>query len=162
MRCRRRKGTLVRMNPRRVASIAAVVGGVGWLVKVGLVWLSGGDAGGGLVNLMYDLGFAAFAVALAAAGYTLVEKAPVWLRAVVAVATPLLVLMVWLMLDPAIRTLYPGDSWLHEEVSDLVAGVIALVLGLWEQRRAAAMAPPPDPRGARRAEPPVRGRRAAR
>lgn len=160
MRCRRQKGTLVRMDPRRVASIAAVVGGVGWLVKVGLVWLSGGD-GGGLANLMYVLGFAAFAVALAAAGYTLVEKAPVWLRAVVAVATPLLVLMVWLMLDPAIKALYPGDSWFNEEVSDLAAGVVALVLGLWEQRRAAAMAPP-DPPGARRAEPPVRGRRAAR
>ena len=148
------------MTSRRIASIGAVVGGVGWLVKAGLIWLSGG-AGSPLGTLMHQVGLAAFAIGLAAAGYTLVEKAPVWLRAIVAVATSFFVLMVWLMLDPAIKALYPGDSWLHDEVGELAAGIAAVVLGLWEQRRIATRAPA-DLRGTRRAEPPVRGRRAAR
>lgn len=148
------------MTSRRIASIGAVVGGVGWLLMAGLIWLGGGD-GGQLGTWMYEFGLAAFAVGLAAAGYTLVEKAPVWLRGIVAVATCFFVLMVWLMVDPAIKSLFPGDSWLHEAVSELAAGFAAVVLGLWEQRRIAERAPV-DPRGTRRAEPPVRGRRAAR
>lgn len=144
------------MDPRRIASIAAVVGGVGWLAKVLLIWLSGGEnTDEGAVAILDIVGWAAFAVALAAAGYTLVERAPVWLRGVVAVATPLLVLMVWMLLDQGVKGVYGGESWFRDEVSVLVAAGIALLMGLWGFSKHR-----PEP--VEKPKPPARGRRAAR
>jgi hypothetical protein len=138
------------MDPRRIASIAAVMGGIGWLAKVGLIWLDGGETDSGLVTILDVAGWALFAVALAAAGYTLVERAPVWLRAVVAV-------MVWMLLDQGIKAVYPGESWLRDEVSVLVAALIAIGLGFWGFGRHR-----PEPPASGRRTPPARGRRAAR
>lgn len=144
------------MDPRRIASVAAVLGGLVWLVRVGLI---GAGAAPDVADVLLVVGLALLVVALAAAGYTLVETAPVWLRAVVALATPLLVLMIWQLLDQAIKGVWDGDSWLREEAARLVAAVIALVVGVWGfgRRRPAREtdAEPPAP-------PPVRGRRAAR
>lgn len=149
------------MDPRRIASIAAVVGGVGWLMKVTMIWGNGGqNTDAGPVGLMYQGGFAVLAVALGAAGYTLVERAPVWLRAIVAVATPLLVLMVWMLMDEAIKSVYPGDSWVRDEVSVVIAATIALMMGVWGSGRHRPVHEEeehiPTPHAA------VRGRRAAR
>ncbi len=140
-------GTLGAMDPRRIASFGALLGGLVWLAEAVVIWTAGEDrADSGLAWALFLAGLVVLCVALAAAGYTLVEKAPVWLRAVVAVATPLLVLMVWQLVDQAV-----GDA-----VSAVVGGVIALGLGAWGlRRRSGSSAPPPEP-------PPVRGRRAAR
>jgi hypothetical protein len=135
------------------------VGGAGWLLKVFLIWGNGGEnTGSGPVGYMYLVGWVAFAVALGAAGYTLVERAPVWLRGVVAVATPLLVLMVWQLMDQGIKSVYPGSSWLRDELSVVIAGVIALVMGMWGFGRHRPYEEEADPTP----PPPVRGRRAAR
>lgn len=149
----------MRMDPRRIVSIAASVGGAGWLVKVGLIWYSGGEVtSGGLVDKAFYGGFAAFAVALAAAGYTLVDKAPVWLRGVVAIATTLLVLMMWQLFDQAVKAMYAGDTWLHDELSVIIAAIAALIMGRWAHGRAVAHAEAV----AEQRPAPVRGRRAAR
>lgn len=125
------------------------------MVMVGVVRFGVSATGDSLTSALHFGGLAAIGVALAAAGYTTVEKAPVWLRGVVAVAASLLGLMTWIMVDPAITKAYSAA------VSHIVVAVAAIVAGLWGRRRA-AMAPEPEPRGTRRAEPPVRGRRAAR
>lgn len=144
------------MDPRRIASVAALVGGVAWLLKIGLLYLSDGvNTESGLVGYAEIVGWAALFVSLAAAGYTLVETAPVWLRGVVAICTPLLVLMVWALLDQAVKAMYGGQSWFRDEVSILVAAVIAIIMALWgfgRHRPEDHFAPPA----------PVRGRRAAR
>ena len=63
------------------------MGGVAWFAKVGMIWLSDGEnTDSGAVWALDVAGWGLLAIALAAAGYTLVEKAPVWLRGVVAVA----------------------------------------------------------------------------
>lgn len=144
------------MDPRRIASVAAVLGGLVWLVRVGLI---GAGAAPDIADVLLVVGLALLVVALAAAGYTLVETAPAWLRAVVALATPLLVLMIWQLLDQAIKGVWDGDSWLREEAARLVAAVIALVMGAWGfgRRRPARETDEEPP-----APPPVRGRRAAR
>lgn len=135
------------MDPRRIASIGALLGGLAWLAQAVLTLLDGGGrADSGLVRIAFLAGLVLLFLALAAAGYTLVEKAPVWLRAVVAIATPLLVLMVWQLVDQAV----------DEEISALAGGVVAVVMGLWglgRHRKDGGEPPPP---------PPVRGRRAAR
>jgi hypothetical protein len=152
------RGKLSRMDPRRIASIAAVVGGVGWLARVVLIYLNGGEeTDTGLVGIMFLVGLGAGCVALAAAGYTLVEKAPVWLRGVVAIATPLLVLMVWALLDQGIKAVYTKDTWLREELDIILAAIIAVIMGLWGLGRHRPEELHPPPRHA-----PVRGRRAAR
>lgn len=143
------------MDPRRIASVAAVLGGSAWLLHVGLVATSSDHSTDpALVGYTEVLGWAFLALALGAAGYTLVEKAPVWLRGVVAVATALLVLMVWMLLDQGIKSVLSSDSWLQEQLSLLIAGFIALLMGFWGFTR---HRPPPAA-----AAPPARGRRAAR
>lgn len=137
------------MDPRRIASFGALLGGLTWLAEAVLIWVNGGDrTDSGLVRVLFIAGLVVLFVALAAAGYTLVEKAPVWLRAVVAIATPLLVVMIWQLVDQAVE----------DDISALAGGVVALVLGAWGLRRKSSgtsTEPPPPP-------PPVRGRRAAR
>lgn len=116
------------MDPRRIASIAAVVGGASWLLEVVLTW---SDGSSGPAGMLFYVGLVALAVALGAGGYTLVETAPLWLRAVVVVATPALVLMVWQMVDAALEAMFSDEGSRGAEASVLIAAVFALVLGGW-------------------------------
>lgn len=143
------------MDPRRIASVAAVLGGLVWLVRAGLI---GAGTAPDAADILLVVGLGLLVVGLAAAGYTLVETAPVWLRAVVALATPLLVMMVWQLLDQAIKGVWSGDSWVRDEAARLVAVVVALGLGVWGFRRRRPSREGDEPP----APPPVRGRRAAR
>lgn len=145
------------MDPRRIASIAAVLGGLVWLVRIGLVAAGTAD---GVAEILFLVGLGLLVVALAAAGYALVATAPVWLRAVVALATPLLVLMVWQLLDQGVKAAWDSDGWLREEATRLLVAVVALVLGGWGFRRRPPSHDEPDAEPV--APPPVRGRRAAR
>jgi hypothetical protein len=125
-----------------------------------MIWGNGGqDTDSEPIALMYKAGFAVLALAIAAAGYTLVETAPVWLRMVVAIATPLLVLMVWMLMDQGIKDVYPGDSWVRDELSVVVAAVIALIMGVWGAGR---RRPVHDDEPTVQPHVAVRGRRAAR
>lgn len=139
------------MNPRIIASVAAVVGGLGWVTRAVLATVG---AGADLAGYAYLGGLVALVVSLAAAGYLLAEKAPVWLRAVVAIGVPLLVLAVWQAVQGGVRAVAPSEGWLRDEAAVLAGGVLAVLLGLVGLRRA------------RRARPEVvrtvRGRRAAR
>ena len=132
------------MNPSRVASLAALVGGVSWSVAALLAW---GDTTveAGPAGLLVWFGAAVLVVALGSAGYALVATAPVWLRALVSVATPVLVAMVWTLVADALGAEY---------LSALVGALFALASGALGLRRGRPAAP---------VEPaPVRGRRAAR
>ena len=120
------------MTSRRAAAVAAVVGGVGWLGKVALIWANGGqNTDRDLVGVLFAVGLVGVVVALGAAGYALVRTAPVWLRAVVTVAVPVLVLMVWQMLDQAIKAVYTDEGWLRDEVNIVLAALVALAGGVW-------------------------------
>jgi hypothetical protein len=101
------------MAPRKIGSFAALLGGVVWLVTAVLEW------GAEPNQALYLAGVALMLLALAAAGYALVATAPVWLRAVVASATPALGLMVWLIVFDAISAKHLA----------LLGGGIALLLG---------------------------------
>lgn len=123
------------MDARRVAAVTGLGGGVVWLVKVVLVWA---DTDAGVVEATYVLGLGALVAALAVAGYSLAERAPIWLRGIVVLAVPLLVVMVWVLLDQAVRALYPAEGWRPEEVTPLLTGLVALALGMWGLRRGRA------------------------
>jgi hypothetical protein len=129
------------MSVSRIGSLGALLGGLVWVVAAVLSW--GEDE---LDQSFYLAGLALLVVAFAAMGYALVATAPVWLRAVVTIATPLLGLMVWLILR---------DSLPSDYVAAAVGGVLLFVGGGIALGRARGESPAkPDP--------PARGRRAAR
>ena len=126
------------MNVSRAAAMAAVLGGLVWLVAAVLDW------GQDVNPIVYTIGLVWFLVALMGLGYGLVEKAPVWLRAVVSVATPLLGYGVWFTISDAFTSNY---------LPVLVAGLLLGAIGGVVLARSRSSEP---------VEAPVRGRRAAR
>ena len=131
------------MTVSRVGAVAAVLGGVAWIVAGALAW--GEDT---LGRPLYLTGLVLLVVAFAALGYALVATAPVWLRAVVTIATPALGTMVWLILR---------DS-LADPVAAVTGGALLLVGGGVALARGGLR--PAEPAGD--PPPPARGRRAAR
>lgn len=132
------------MSVSRIGALAALLGGLAWLAAAGLSW--GDDE---LNQPLYLGGLVLMVVAFVALGYALVATAPVWLRGVVSIATPLLGLMVWLILR---------DSLPSEYVAAAVGGVLLLVGGGIALGRGRAEAPSAN----HRPDPPAKGRRAAR
>ena len=125
------------MNATRAAAVAAVLGGLVWVVAALI------DRDGDVSPVTYAIGLLCFLLALAGLGYTLVDQAPVWLRAVVSVATPALGYGVWFTVSDAFTT---------DHLPVLLAGVVLLAAG-----GATLARHRPEPVVA-----PVRGRRAAR
>jgi hypothetical protein len=126
------------MNVARAAAVAAVLGGLVWIAAAVVDW------GQDVNPVVSTVGLVWFLLALAGVGYSLVDRAPVWLRAVVSVATPLLGFGVWFTLVDAFT-----DSALPVLLSGLVmlaAGGVTLLRG----------------REAQPVDAPVHGRRAAR
>lgn len=120
----------------KIASIAALIGGACWLTKVGLIWANGGtNTDEGLVGVMFFVGLAGLVIALAVGGYALVATAPIWLRGVVSIALPVMVIMVWQVVDDLIKAIYTEDNWIQGELNIVLAAVIAVGLGLWKVRR---------------------------
>lgn len=121
----------------RAAAVAAVLGGLVWVVAAVLDW------GAGVDPVAYLVGLGGFLLALAGLGYTLVDHAPVWLRAIVLVATPVLGYAVWITV---------ADAFDNDSLPVLGAGVALLLAG------GAALAR----RSRKPVQAPVRGHRAAR
>lgn len=86
------------MSARTINSTGLLLGGLSWL-PAGLLGPEGGAGG-----LAYVVGVLFLVAAFAAGGHSLVSTAPMWLRALVAVATPLLVLSVWQIAVDALPT----------------------------------------------------------
>jgi hypothetical protein len=140
------------MRAGKIASVAALVGGVAWLVKVGLIWGNGGtNTDGGLVAVCYILGLLALGVALLAGGYSVVATAPVWLRVVVSLAVLALGWIIFGSIDSAAKGLYSGDDWLRDELGILVSAALALVGGAVGLLRSRSHAPEPKVTRGRRA-----------
>ena len=87
------------MNLRTVTMGAGVLGGACWLLR--LVLDVAGTDDGSFVALLEWAGLVLVGVALGALGAGLVGKSELWLRAIVAVAFPLLVWSVLEVLRPA-------------------------------------------------------------
>jgi hypothetical protein len=109
------------MDLHTLARGSGLVGGLCWLVLLGLD--RGGSAAGGVADLLHGAGLVLLALALAAAGAGLVSGGASWLRAIVAVALPLLVWSVLEVLHPA------GDPEVIDGAFGLVMVVVS-VLGL--------------------------------
>jgi drug/metabolite transporter (DMT)-like permease len=122
----RRYGTLCDMTAGRLAASLLGLAGIAWVVCA----VSVDPATGG--SVAYLAGLLLLLLGLAAFGYSLVTTAPLWLRAVVAGATPALGYVVWI-------AIWDGLTGAREQVL-LVSGLVlllAVVLGMAvDQRRA--------------------------
>ena len=116
------------MTASRVAATLVGLAGIGWLV--GAVTTDPSDLTGD--SAAYVAGLVLLLLGLAAFGYSLVTTAPLWLRAVVAVATPALGCVVWI-------AIWDGLSDVREQVL-LVSGLVLLLVAALgvavDQRRA--------------------------
>lgn len=129
------------MRASKWASVAAIASGLAWIASAVLNW--GGDPG----ELSYWGGLGLLLLSLAFGGYALVATAPIWLRAIVTLATPALGYTLWLVIWDSVSSGY---------VVVVVAGVVLIAAGAIGFAR-----PGPDGR-AQPDPPPTRGRRAAR
>lgn len=130
------------MRSSKWASLVAIVGGLAWVASAVLGW---GDEP---EQYSYLSGLVLLVLALAFGGYALVATAPIWLRALVAVATPALGSMIWLTVEAA------GTDYLMV----VLAGAVMLLAGGIGLARGGSSAPGVDAQP----DPPARGRRAAR
>jgi hypothetical protein len=121
------------MRSGLVAVPLGALGGLLLVVAGAASLLAGGPAD--WRSVLADVGYAVTVVALAATGYALVARAPVWLRIIVLVALPLLAASVWQVVDQAIDDRV--DGWQAAATSHLVAGVVVLAGALLGLRRTA-------------------------
>ena len=106
------------MDLRAIARWAGLVGGLAWLTRY-LLDLAG--AGQSILSVLYWLGLVLLFAAMASMGAGLVSSSATWLRAIVAVAFPLLVWSVLEVLHPS------GNAYAIDGVFGLLAAVIAAV-----------------------------------
>jgi hypothetical protein len=104
------------MDPRVLARRSGLLGGLCWVLR--MVLGVTGTSTGVLANLPFWVGAAVLAVALAVGGSELVSTGTRWLRALVALAFPLLVASVLEFLHPY------GDP-------QVIDGVFAVAVLVW-------------------------------
>lgn len=119
------------MTPRFVAAALGGVGGLLLAVAGVLAFLAREEAG--WHGVLAAVGYVATVAALLVVGYGLVSRAPVWLRAIVSVAFPLLIASVWQVVVQAIDD--GVDGWKAPATSHLLGGVIVLAVSLFALRQ---------------------------
>ncbi|PVG84563.1 hypothetical protein DDE18_02870 [Nocardioides gansuensis] len=128
------------MTPRSLAPPAAALGGAFWTVR----WLMGGpevDRSAG--DVLHWLGLVLLALALAVVGAGLVSRSAAGLRALVAVAFPVLVWSVVEVVRPS------GDAHVFDGLVGVIALVAALVVLALRRKGADRDRPRPRPRSRR-------------
>ncbi len=114
------------MTPRVLAAGLAALGGVLLAAAGGLAFLAHGSR-----SWHADLavvGYAVTAAALCVTGYSLVSRAPVWLRIIVSIALPLLTASVWQVVDQVVHDQVAG--WKAASATHLLGGLVVLVVAL--------------------------------
>lgn len=123
------------MRTRLGSAVLAVLAGLLLCAAGGLTLLAGSEAD--WHRLIAVGGYGVAVGALLVAGYGLAATAPVWLRVIVSVGLPLLAVSVWQAVTDAIDR--HAGGWHGPATAHLAAGVLLLVFGLVESRRAAAV-----------------------
>lgn len=104
------------MDLRLIARWAGLAGGLFWLARL-VLDLAG--QGGSLLDVLHGVGLVLLAGSLVSTGAGLVSRSATWLRAIVAVAFPLLVWSVLEVLHPA------GDPIVIDGIFGLVVAALA-------------------------------------
>lgn len=122
------------MFAKRLAIVAGMAGGIGWLAKMVVMAVQGGpDLDSPTENVTFLVGLVGVLVAAGAGGAYLTRTRPGWMRAVSAVVSVVAVLLIIGVLQSAFTAL-PGDAWIQEEAVFGVMGLAALRAALLLRR----------------------------
>ena len=119
------------MVARKVTFTAGLVGGLGWLVKVALIWGNGGtNTDQGLVAVCYFVGVGGLIVAAAAAGAWLTASRPVVVRVLTGIMGVVAIFLLFTIFDAVLSPLARDGHWFQEEVEIVATALVGLVLAL--------------------------------
>jgi hypothetical protein len=128
--------------------VAALVGGLAWLVKVALIWGNEGtNLDEGAVGAMYLAGLVGLVVAAGAAGAALTRTRPTWVRALAGVLGVAAFVLVSEVLDAVLSPLAEEGSWQREEVAIVATALLAVgsaTAAVLSSRRRRVRAPSPS------------------
>jgi hypothetical protein len=118
-------------STRGVATVAWLVGGVAWLVKLTLIWANGGsNTGDGIVGVAFLAGAAALVIAGGASGFVLLRRWGRWVGVAGVPVGAAVTLVGFSLIDSVLQGIVPASGWFEEEVGILGTAVVALLLGL--------------------------------
>jgi hypothetical protein len=122
------------MSARSVTFAAGLAGGLGWLVKVALIWGNDGtNTDEGLVAVFYFLGLASLVVAAAAAGVWLTVNRPVVMRVLAGILGVVVMFVLFSVFDAVLSPLASDGHWFQQEVEIVAAALGGIVLA-WAAR----------------------------
>jgi hypothetical protein len=125
--------TTERGRARSVATWAAVIGGIGWISKILIMWAQGGPDTESIPEaLAFFTGLIGISVAGAAAAWVLASDAGKYLRILAVVVGFLVPMVVVGIYQTALGALLPDAGWFRDESIFLILGIIALALGARE------------------------------
>ena len=113
----------------RAFALAAAVCGAGWLVKMGVLALTGGGDNAA-VTVLWTTGFVGLLATTATAAVALLRGRPTWLRAVGAVVGVPVGFVLMVVADSVVVDAVPGHGWFHEELGLVAIALLAAVASL--------------------------------
>jgi len=115
------------MRARSVAVVAGIVGGVGWLAKMVVMWTQGGpDLDSVPETIAFLTGLVGVAVAAVATGVHLTRGRGVGARILGGIGVLVVVVLV-VGGGQELLTALPGDSWVQAEAIFGLVGLVAVV-----------------------------------
>lgn len=119
------------MSARKVTFTAGLVGGLGWLVKVALIWgNSGTNTDQGLVAVFFFVGLGGLVVAAAAAGVWLTASRPIVVRVLAGIAGVAVLFLLFTLFDAVLSPLARDGHWFQQEVEIVAVALVGIVLAL--------------------------------
>lgn len=122
-----------RYTPITVLAAFAAIGAAAWLAKLTVIVATGGaTTDTGAAALFYLAGAGLLAIGSAAIGLRLTARRHVALRALAALASPVLFFASYALLDGIGKALAgdAGPAWLHDEAGTALTATAWLVVGL--------------------------------
>lgn len=115
------------------------IGGVAWLVKVGLIAANGGaNTNEGIVAVFFFLGLFGLLVGSSSLGLWLARARTVLVRVLAVIAAIATFWISFSFIDGAMQSLVSsaGPQWVHDEMGIVVTAIIWLAIGMWVRARA--------------------------
>lgn len=120
---------------RRIAIVAGLVGGAGWITKVLVMSAQGGpDPNSASEAIAFFVGLFGVAIATAAVGIHIEHARPAWRRVLAAIVGIVGLVLVIGLAQVALPALF-GDGWVPEEAIFGAIGFFAIIAALFFLRR---------------------------
>lgn len=115
---------------RKLAIVAALVGGAGWITKFIVLSAQGGpELNSAPENMAFFIGLVGVVIAASASGVHIERTKPVWRRVLAGIAGIVALALVISLGQWALPAMF-GDGWVPEEAIFGIVGLLAVVAAL--------------------------------